>query len=289
MGNVHTFGPRSTDPGNLLSQHLARGNRTNTLKAITDRIKVSETIVDRVGGYNFLPALIASGSTRKQCPLYSANPHGQTESSLLGCARSDRRRTDWSLCVFQTQQHEPHDSTGVGEGQSGRRGQPPSLSLFIAGDRLRCEPGSKPVIVTNALTSVEGHVPSRGDKGRRRKIFVGCPAFLSFWDQSPLRYALRSETVGNRLYPIHGQIRLCRYAAEAQIQDRSRSKTGPNTAPGFSRVYNIPSPSMGEGQGEGDTADPPSSFPRTRGTQRKTKHAANPFHHPLSLNGRGLG
>ena len=208
------------------------------MKAITDRIKVSETIVDRVGGYNFLPALIASGSTRKQCPLYSANPHGQTESSLLGCARSDRRRTDWSLCVFQTQQHEPHDSTGVGEGQSGRRGQPPSLSLFIAGDRLRCEPGSKPVIVTNALTSVEGHVPSLGDKGRRRKIFVGCPAFLSFWDQSPLRYALRSETVGNRLYPIHGQIRLCRYAAEAQIQDRSRSKTGPNTAPGFSRVSN---------------------------------------------------
>ena len=60
------------------------------------------------------------------------------------------------------------------------------------------------------------------------------------------------ETVGNRLYPLNGQISLCCSAAEAQIQDCSRDKTGPNTAPGFSRVYNIPSPSMGEGQGEGE-------------------------------------
>ena len=276
--NKH-FGPRSTDPGNLLSQHLARGNRTNTLKAITDRIKVSETIVDRVGGYNFLPALIASGSTRKQCPLYSANPHGQTESSLLGCARSDRRRTDWSLCVFQTQQHEPHDSTGVGEGQSGRRGQPPSLSLFIAGDRLRCEPGSKPVIVTNALTSVEGHVPSRGDKGRRRKIFVGCPAFLSFWDQSPLRFALRFETVGNRLIYLHGQISLRRFTAEAQIQDRSRDKTGPNTAPAFSRVSRR---SRGGGNPEKNKARrpaPPARSPEGGSPNNRTQSQISPQSH----------
>ena len=252
--NKH-FGPRSTDPGNLLSQHLARGIRTNTLKAITDRIKVSETIVDRVGGYNFLPALIASGSTRRQCPLYSVN----SESSLLGCERSACRRLGWSLRMFQTQQYEPHGSTRVVEGQPDGRGRATRQSLFIARDRLRCEPGSKPVIVTAPFTGCEGHVPSRGDKGRRRKIFVGCPAFLSFWDQSPLRYALRSETVGNRLYPLHGQTSLCRFTAEAQIQDRSRAKTGPNTAPGFLRVSNPtpqqrvpspasnhPSPSQGE-------------------------------------------
>ena len=87
----------------------------------------------------------------------------------------------------------------------------------------------------------------------------------------------RFETVGNRLNPSHGQNSLCRFAAEAQIQDRSRAKTGLNTAPGFSRVYNIPSPSMGEGQGEGDTADPPPTvIPAEAGTQRKTKHAIYP-------------
>ena len=46
----------------------------------------------------------------------------------------------------------------------------------------------------------------------------------------------RFETVGNRLYPLHDQDCLRRFTAEAQIQDRSRAKTGPNTAPGFLRV-----------------------------------------------------
>ena len=75
--------------GQLSSQQLARGTRTNTLKAITGKIKVTESIGGHVGGYNFSPTLIASSSRRKQCPLYSANPHGQTESSLLGCAGSE--------------------------------------------------------------------------------------------------------------------------------------------------------------------------------------------------------
>ena len=208
------------------------------MTAITDTFKVIETIDDRVGRYNFSPTLILFGSKRKQCPLHLVN----SKSSLLGCERSACRRLGWSLRMFQTQQHEPHGSTRVVEGQPDGRGRATRQSLFIARDRLRCEPGSKPVIVTAPFTGCEGHVPSRGDKGRRRKIFVGCPAFLSFWDQSPRRDASRSETVGNRLYPIHGQISLCRFAAEAQIQDRSRSKTGPNTAPGFLRVsISIPS------------------------------------------------
>ena len=238
------------------------------MKAITDTFKVNETIVDRVGGYNFSPTLIASGSTRKQCPLYSVN----SESSLLGCERSACRRLGWSLRMFQTQQHEPHGSTRVVEGQPDGRGRATRQSLFIARDRLRCEPGSKPVIVTARFNRVEGHVPSRGDKGRRRKIFVGCPAFLSFWDQSPRRFEtrLRSETVGNRLYRIHGQISLCRFAAEAQIQDRSRKSTGLNTAPGFPRV----SPSFPH--------TPPSfpqgpSFPRRREPREKQ---STPIHRP---------
>ena len=142
----------------------------------------------------------------------------------------------------------PNDSARVGTGQSRSRGRVRCQSLFIAGERRRCEPGSNSVIVTNTLTSVEGHVLRLGGVLRTRKIFVGCPAIRPIWDQSPERSTLRFETVGNRLYPIHGQIRLCRYAAEAQIQDRSRAKTGPNTAPAFTRVSdNIPSPSMGEG------------------------------------------
>ena len=250
------------------------------MTASTDNIKVTESIGDRVGGYNFLPALIASSSRRKQCPLYSAHPMGITESSFLGCAGSEGYSKDWSPSSMRAPQHKPNDSTRIGTGQSSSRGRVRCQSLFIARERRRCEPGSNSVIVTNTLTSVEGHVLRLGGVRRTRKIFVGCPAIRPIWDQSPMRFALRSETVGNRLYPIHGQIRLCRYAAEAQIQDRSRSKTGPNTAPGFSRapvfparpvipaqagtqrktkhaIY--PSPSMGEGQGEGDT---PQNQPR---------------------------
>ena len=212
------------------------------MKAITGKIKVSETIVDRVGGYNFLPTLIASGSTRKQCPLYSANPHGQTESSLLGCERSACRRLGWSLRMFQTQQYEPHGSTRVVEGQPDGRGRATRQSLFIARERRRCEPGSNSVIVTASLTRCEGHVLRLGGVRRTRKIFVGCPAIRPFWDQSPGIRNPRLETVGNRLYPLHDQDCLRRETAEAQIQDRSRAKTGPNTAPGFSRVCNpIPS------------------------------------------------
>ena len=207
--------------------------RTNTLKAIRNMSKVTESIGDRVGGYNFLPALFTFGSRRKQCPLHSVN----SESSFLGCAGSEGYSKDWSPSSMRAPQHKPNDSTRVGTGQSSFRGHVRCQSLFIAGERRRCEPGSNSVIVTNTLTSVEGHVLRLGGVLRTRKIFVGCPAIRPFWDQSPMRYALRSETVGNRLYPIHGQIRLCRYAAEAQIQDRSRAKTGPNTAPGFLRVW----------------------------------------------------
>ena len=213
------------------------------MTASTDNIKVTESIGDRVGGYNFLPTLIASRSRRKQCPLYSAHPMGQTESSFFGCAGSECDRKDWSPSSVRARQHKPNDSTRIGAGQSRSRGRVRCLTHFIAWERRRCEPGSNSVIVTNTLTSVEGHVLRLGGVLRTRKIFVGCPAIRPIWDQSPGIRNPRFETVGNRLYPLHGQNCLCRFAAEAQVQDRSRDKTGPNTAPAFSRVSN-PTPPM---------------------------------------------
>ena len=229
---VHTFGPRSTDPGNLSSQHLARGTRTNTLTASTDTFKIDETIVDRVGGYNFLPTLIESCSRRRQCPLYLVN----SESSFLGCAGNDRCIKGWSRGAMQPPHHKPIDSARVGTGQSRRRGRVRCQSHFIAWERRRREPGSNSVIITIALTRDEGYVVGLGGLQRVRKIFVGCPAIRPIWDQSPGRTASRFETVGNRLYPLHDQDCLRRFTAEAQIQDRSRKSTGLNTAPGFLRV-----------------------------------------------------
>ena len=275
------------------------------MTASTDNIKINESIVDRVGGYNFLPALISSRSRRKQCPLHSVN----SESSFLGCAGSDHCIIGWSPRPMRTRHHKPNDSTRVGTGQSSLRGRVRCQSLFIAGERRRCEPGSNSVIVTNTLTSVEGHVLRLGGVLRTRKIFVGCPAIRPIWDQSPGRSSSRFETVGNRLYPLHGQIRLCRSAAEAQIQDRSRKSTGLNTAPGFSRVKcpfrEAQTPDDGARKRSDRGGCPPSSplprwerararvkgdkshfahpahshvIPAQAGTQRKTKHA---IYHPV--------
>ena len=202
------------------------------MKASADTFKVIETIDDRVGRYNFSPTLIASRSRRKQCPLHLVN----SKSSLLGCAGSDRYSKDWSPSSLRARHHKPNDSARVGTGQSSFRGHVRCQSPFIAGERRRCEPGSNSVIVTNALTSVEGHVAGPGGLQRTRKIFVGCPTIRPFWDQSPGIRNPRLETVGNRLYPLHDQDRLRRFTAEAQIQDRSRKSTGLNTAPGFLRV-----------------------------------------------------
>ena len=78
--------------GQLSSQHLARGIRNNTLKAITGKIKVTESIGGHVGGYNFSPTLIAFGSRRKQCPLYSANPQLRVVIFRLRGKRSLQQR-----------------------------------------------------------------------------------------------------------------------------------------------------------------------------------------------------
>ena len=242
------------------------------MKASADTFKVIETIDDRVGRYNFSPTLIASRSRRKQCPLHLVN----SKSSLLGCAGSDRYSKDWSPSSLRARHHKPNDSARVGTGQSSFRGHVRCQSPFIAGERRRCEPGSNSVIVTNALTSVEGHVAGPGGLQRTRKIFVGCPTIRPFWDQSPGIRNPRLETVGNRLYPLHDQDRLRRFTAEAQIQDRSRSKTGPNTAPGFLRVsISIPSSPLPRWERARVRVTPlmpprtPPSFPRRREPREK--------------------
>ena len=173
---------------------------------------------------------------------------------------------------MQPRNHKPIDSARVGTGQSSRRGRVRCQSHFIAWERRRREPGSNSVIVTIALTRDEGHVVGLGGLQRVRKIFAGCLAIPSLRGQSPVhissRSVHRSRSVGNRPVYYYGQPNLCRPAAEAQIQDRSRTKTWLNTAQAFPRVFSsfprrreprenkarnpnpqqrVPSPSMGEG------------------------------------------
>ena len=263
-----TLWPRIDGSGHLSSRKTTRGIRTNTLKASTDTFKVIETIVDRAGSYYFSPTLIASGSRRKQRPLPPPPPARLSRkgtrlsrgggnpwvdgSSSFDRAGSDRCSKGWSRSSMRAPQHKPIDSTRIETGQSSLRGRVRCQSHLVAWERRRREPGSNSVIVTIALTRDEGHVVGLGGLQRVRKIFAGCPAIPSLRGQSPVhissRSVHRSRSVGNRPVYYYGQPNLCRPAAEAQIQDRSRKKTWLNTAQAFSRVSdNIPSPSMGEG------------------------------------------
>ena len=260
------------------------------MTAIRNMNKVTESIGDRVGSYYFSPTLIASRSRRKQCPLHLVN----SKSSFLGCAGSEGYSKDWSPSSMRAPQHKPNDSTRIGTGQSSFRGHVRCQSLFIAGERRRCEPGSNSVIVTNTLTSVEGHVLRLGGVLRTRKIFVGCPAIRPIWDQSPGRTASRFETVGNRLYPLHDQDCLRRFTAEAQIQDRSRKSTGLNTAPGFSRVK-CPFREAKGARKRSDRGGMPSALPRhsrkarlSRAGPRLSRAGGNPPTPPRASPARSL-
>ena len=201
--------------------------------------------------------------------------------------------------MLQTPQYEPNDSARVGEGRSVLRGRVLSQSLLVARERRRRELGSNLVIVTTTFTSGEGHVVEDGLSQRVRKILAGVPASVSFRDLilalSLSRAKRQHWTVGNRPIRKNDLRSLHRNSVEAQIQDRSRQKTGLNTVPGFSRVYNKPPLRGAKGtraQHAGDARKPPPpSFPRTtpssprairhsrgRGNPEKTKHADYP--HP---------
>ena len=174
---------------------------------------------------------------------------------------------------MQTPHYEPNGSARAGEGRSVVRGRVLSQSLLVARERRRREPGYNPVIDTTALTSGEGHVVKDGTSRRVRKILAGVPASVVIRDHILALSFSRSKrqywTVGNRPIRYYDLRSLHRNSAEAQIQDRSRQKTGLNTVPGFSRVY----PSF-------PRTTP--SFPRAirhsrgRGNPEKTKHTAKP-------------
>ena len=100
-------------------------------------------------------------------------------------------------------------------------------------------------------------------------------------------------TVGNRPIRNNDLRSLRRNSVEAQIQDRSRQKTGLNTAPGFSRVY----PSFPRTTPSQEPGIPPSQPPLrgAKGTRaqhagdarkpptpplRSSEHQDNPSHHP---------
>ena len=227
------------------------------MKAYTDKSKVIDTIGGRVGGEGCTaqnrPALFASSSSRRQhLPTPPRQKlRGSIGSSCFGCARSDLRINERSRRTMRSPQYEPNGSTRVVKGRSGRRGRVLSQSLLVARERRRRELGSNLEIDTTTLTSGEGHVVEVGISRRVRKNLAGAPASASIRDQILALSFSRSKrqhwTVGNR--PIrHYDLRsLRRISAEAQIQDRSRNKTGSNTAPAFSRVYNQTSPSRSEG------------------------------------------
>ena len=244
------------------------------MKAYTDKSKIIDTIGDHVGGKS-RPTLFASSSRRRQhLPTPPRQEmRGSIGSSCFGCARNDLRSIDRSRRTVQTPHYEPNGSARAGEGRSVVRGRVLSQSLLVARERRRREPGYNPVIDTTALTSGEGHVVKDGTSRRVRKILAGVPASVVIRDHILALSFSRSKrqywTVGNRPIRNYDLRSLHRNSAEAQIQDRSRQKTGLNTVPGFSRVY----PSF-------PRTTP--SFPRAirhsrgRGNPEKTKHTAKP-------------
>ena len=267
-----------------------------------------------VGG-NRRPILFASSSRRRQhLPTPPRQKlRGSIGSSCFGCARYDLRSKERSRLSVPLSQYAPNDSARVGEGRSGGRGRVLSQSHTVAWERRRREPGYNPVIDTTTLTSGEGHVVDVGTSQRVRKILAGVPASVVIRDLILTLSFSRSQrqywTVGNRPIRKNDLRSLHRNSVEAQIQDRSRQKTGLNTVPGFSRVY--PSfPRTREPRGKQSTPHqpplrgakgtraqhagdarkpPPPSFPRATpsfpqapvipadaGTQKKTKHTASP-------------
>ena len=244
-----------------------------------------------VGG-NSRPILFVSSSSRRQhLPTPPATTAGSNGSSCFGCARYDLRSKERSRLSVPLSQYAPNDSARVGEGRSGHRGRVLSQSHTVAWERRRREPGYNPVIDTTTLTSGEGHVVDVGTSQRVRKILAGVPASVVIRDHILTLSLSRAErqywTVGNRPIRKNDLRSLHRNSAEAQIQDRSRQKTGLNTVPGFSRVYQQTSPSRSEGdacaarRGCTKTTTPviPADYPvipADAGTQRKTKHAAYP-------------
>ena len=213
------------------------------MKAFTDKSKVIDTIGDRVGGESRPPLFASSSSRRQHLPTPPRQEmRGSNGSSYFGCARYGIRMIERSRRTMQSPQYAPNDSARVGADRSVGRGRVLSQSLLVARERRRRELGSNLVIDTIALTSGEGHVVEVGISRRVRKILAGVPASVVIRDHILALSFSRSKrqywTVGNRPIRNYDLRSLHRNSVEAQIQDRSRQKTGLNTVPGFSRVSN---------------------------------------------------
>ena len=263
------------------------------MKAYTDKSNIIEAIDDLIGG-NRRPILFASSSSRRQ-HLPTPPRHklrGSIGSSYFGCARNDLRSKDRSRRTVQSSQYEPNGSARVGEGRSVVRGRVLSQSLLVARERRRRELGSNLVIVTTSVTTGEGHVVEDGISRRVRKICAGVPASVVIRDQILTLSFSRSKrqywTVGNRPIRKNDLRSLHRNSVEAQIQDRSRQKTGLNTAPGFSRVYpSFPRTNRSEGDAcaapreKQSTRDRAERRGRVRSTQGMPEnHQHRPFEAP---------
>ena len=236
-----TLWPRIDGSGQLSSRETTRGIRTNTLTASTGKIKIIESIDDRVGGYNFSPTLIASSSRRKQRPLYSPNPIGLSESLFFDRAGSDRCSKGWSRSSMRAPQHKPIGSARIETGQPSLRGRVRCQSHFVAWERRRREPGSNSVIVTIALTRDEGHVVGLGGLQRVRKIFASCLASKPFRGQSSAHIfsgtVRRPQSVVNRPALRYGQTRLCR-PRQRRRPKTVHTPTRHSRAGGNPRVHN---------------------------------------------------
>ena len=250
-----------------------------------DNSKVIDSIGDHVGGKSRTaqnrPTLLAFSSRRRQhLPTPPRQEmRGSNGSSCFGCARNDLRSKDRSRRTVQSSQYAPNDSTRVGEGLSGGRGRVLSQSLLVARERRRRELGSNLVIDTTTLTSGEGHVVEVGISRRVRKNLAGAPASASIRDHilalSLSRAKRQYWTVGYRPIRYYDLRSLRRNSAEAQIQDRSRNKTGLITAPGFSRVSTPLRFAKGDAsaasRGMPEIHRKPPSFPRTTPSFPRTR------------------
>ena len=255
-----------------------------------DNSKVIDTIGGHVGGKSRTaqtrPTLFASSSRRRQhLPTPPRQKlRGSNGSSCFGCARNELRMIDRSRRTMQSSQYKPNDSARVGAGRSVLRGRVLSQSLLVARERRRRELGSNLVIGTTGLTAGEGHVVEVGISRRVRKNLAGAPASASIRDQILALSSSRSKrqywTVGNRPIRYYDLRSLRRISAEAQIQDRSRNKTGLNTAPGFSTPLRFAKGDRAQGGFSAPVYTP--SFPRTREPREKQ---STPFPSPSRSEG----
>ena len=130
------------------------------------------------------------------------------------------------------------------------------------------------MIATASFYRVRGACPTSWRRTTHAEDFCwlsGKPPLLGPITRAIYRYGF--ETVGNSLNPSHGQNSLCRFAAEAKIQDRSRDKDRTKYRPGlFTRLLVIPA--KAGTQRKQSTPSTPFAKRRGRGSPNDRKQTA---------------